>query len=31
MYLETFATTSLTTTRVFKLSQTQLAEPRFNV
>ncbi|MFC2352211.1 DUF1304 domain-containing protein [Eikenella halliae] len=31
MYLETFATTSPATTRVFKLSQEQLSEPRFNV
>lgn len=31
MYLETFATTSPATARVFKLSQEQLSEPRFNV
>ena len=31
MYLETFATTSPATARVFALSQAQLAEPRFNV
>ena len=31
MYLETFATTSPATARVFKLSQEQRSEPRFNV
>ena len=31
IYLETFATTSPATARVFKLSQEQLSEPRFNV
>ena len=31
MYLETFATTSPSTARVFKLSQEQRSEPRFNV
>ena len=31
MYLETFATTSPSTARLFKLSQEQRSEPRFNV
>lgn len=31
MYLETLATTSPAIARVFKLSQEQLSEPRFNV
>ena len=31
IYLETFATTSPAAARVFKLSQKQLSEPRFNV